>query len=343
MSEEDDDAEKRQLPTQAPSPPPGEPAEPALHEALRRSSSELEADQVPSDEAPIEAGLTALDALHTTVELLRATDSAEPATVLPIAFRALSLTTTANTLIHEALLDAEFEVYSPGENFLDDARQQHLDLAVQWLASTLPPLSRPPRSHRVSTLAPPETAPQEYWPEMYDDGLIYPPDSTDKARQLLLFRTHSVALANKSVWIEVHSMLGRVRDPQQRRACRVAALLVDEVLHSDPGGARGDIGKRVLAIMVGRRNTGELVADHRLMGLLRDSVAAAAQPNSWSPISAVSAALEHADPDWMPQRWGYTCDIKLIAATKQFSIRRLPRKGQQVIEVRTRRRAAQRL
>lgn len=60
------------------------------------------------------------------------------------------------------------------------------------------------------------------------------PDRAEKARQLLLFRPQSVASGNKSGWTQARDLLGRVldrvRDPQTRRACRIAALLVDEIL-----------------------------------------------------------------------------------------------------------------
>ncbi|MFE3444978.1 hypothetical protein ACFXNW_18255 [Nocardia sp. NPDC059180] len=314
-------------------------------EALQRSTGECDPKEGEDGRAPIKIDVTALDALHSTMDRMQATDPADAAVALLTTFRVLALTSTANRLIHEALLEADFEVYWPGEGFLCDARRQYLGLAVEWLESVLPAAARACHHHdQVRMLTPPDTAPQAYEP-MHCDGLVCPPDSTEKARQLLLFRTNSVALANKSVWEQVLVVLGRVlgrlRDPHHRKACRIAALLVGEILQpgSGSGGARRDVDQRILAITVGRRSAAELVADERLMQLLHESVAAAAHANGWSPISAVSSALEHADPSWMPQRWGYPSDIKLIAATKQFSIRRLPRKGQQVIEIRGRRRA----
>lgn len=308
-------------------------------EALRRASTgEGEPQQDQGGEPPTVIGPTALDALRTTVEQVKTTDPADTAAALLTVFNALILTSAANKLIDDALLEADFEVYWPGESFLDDRRRQHLDLAVDRLGSAL---NQPLRRDQVQTLTPPDTAPRTYRPMSYDGQLVCPPDSTDEARQLLLYRTQSVALANKEVWEQVRVLLGRVlghvRDPQHRTACRIAVLLVDEVLHPDSGRTHRDIDQRILAITVGRRSPAELVADEQLMQLLHESVTVTAQANSWSPISAVSVALEHADPDWTPARWGYPSDIKLIAATEQFSIRRLPRKGQQVIEVRARR------
>ncbi|WP_280387737.1 hypothetical protein [Nocardia wallacei] len=223
-----------------------------------------------------------------------------------------------------------------------------MELAVERLGSVLPAPIQLPRHDRTSVLTPPDVEPQVYDPFQPDgcDGVVCDPDQDEKARQLLLFRSQAVGSANKSVWTEAHALLrrvlGHVRNPQARKACRIAALLVDEILHPDAGRDRRDINQRILAIEVGRRAAGELAADERLMQVLHEAVAATARPNSWSPISAVSAALEHADPDWTPARWGYLSDIKLIAATKQFAIRSLPRKGQQVIEVRARRRIADR-
>ncbi|WP_405161500.1 hypothetical protein OG203_34975 [Nocardia sp. NBC_01499] len=196
-------------------------------------------------------------------------------------------------------------------------------------------------------LTSPDVAPQVYEPYQPDgyDGVVCDADPTEKARQLLLFRTQSVALANKSVWVQLGVLLGRVlgcvRDPEQRKACRIAAVLVEEILHPSSDAARRDINQRILAITVGRRSAAELVSDEVLMQLSHASVAATAQHNSWSPMSAVSVALEHADRDWTPARWGYRSELKLLAATKEFSIRRLPRKGQEVMEIRARRRTGQ--
>lgn len=311
-------------------------------EALRRSSTpDRERGHGENGEVPVKIGHTALELLHITVERLTATvPDDDPAVALRTIHEALALTATANNLIDEALLEFG-EVYWPGENFLADAR--HLDRAVEWVGSTLAASTPPPRHDRVTMLTPPDTAPQEYAP-MYDDGLVSEPDETEKARQLLLARTQAVTLANRSTWEQVRlllrQVLDHVRDPHHRRACRLAALVVDEILHPDSTGTRRDINHRILAITVGRSSAAELVADRQLMQLLHESVAATARANSWSSMSDVSAALEHADSDWTPARWGYTSLIKLIAATKQFSVRSLPRKGQQVIEIRVRRRAA---
>ncbi|MEW1734372.1 OST-HTH/LOTUS domain-containing protein [Nocardia beijingensis] len=312
-------------------------------EALRRGDSGDHASEQGHDgEASIAVGLTALDALHTTVEQVKATDPADTMATLRTALHALTLTVTANGLIHEALLEADFEIYWPGESFLDGDRRQYLDVAVDLLGSVLP-TARELFSHgEVSILAPPDTAPQEYEPVAYHD-VAYPPDETDKARQLLLFRTRSVALANKQVWEEVGALLGRVlgyvRETQQRNASRVAALLLEEILNPDSSRSRDDIGWRILAITSGRRSAAELAADDQLVQALHEAVAATAQANGWSLISAVSAELERGGSDFRPERWGYTSAIDLLAATKQFSIRRLPRKGQQVTEVRARGRA----
>ncbi|MGW5455813.1 hypothetical protein [Nocardia sp. NPDC003979] len=316
-------------------------------EALRRSETgEREREQYDGGETAGEIGLTALDALHVTAERVKATDAADTATALMTIFEALSLTAAANNLIDQALLELG-QVYWPGENFLADARQQYLDRAVEGLGSALGSPIQPPTHDWVKVLAPPDMEPTEYWPYQPDgyDGVVCAPDSTEKARQLLLFRTQAVALANKTVWVQVGVLLGRVlgrvRDPQDRKASRIAALVVEEILNRDSGRPRRDVDQRILAITIGRRSTDELVADDVLMQLLRASAAATAHPNGWSMMSAVSAELEHADRDWTPARWGYGSDLKLIAATKQFSIRRLLRKGQEVIEIRARRRTEQ--
>ncbi|WP_405161499.1 hypothetical protein OG203_34960 [Nocardia sp. NBC_01499] len=107
-------------------------------EALRHSSTgDREPEQDDGGETPTQIGPTALDALHTAVERVKAIDPADATAAVAIIYEALSLTATANTLIHEALLEFG-EVYWPGENFLADARRQYLDRAVKGLGSALP-------------------------------------------------------------------------------------------------------------------------------------------------------------------------------------------------------------
>ena len=311
-------------------------------EALRCSASGG-SEQEHDGAASIADGPPALDALHATVEQVKAVDPADPTAALRATFHALALTGAANSLIDESLLDADFEVYWPGENFLDGDRRHHLDMAVDRLGSVLPTAAEPSGHDQVSVLTPPEMVPLEYEPVAYHD-VVYPPDATDKARQLLLFRTRHVALANRQVLEQVRVLLGRVlghvREPQQRTACRIVMLLLKEILNPDSGRLRDDIDRRILAITTGRRSAAELAADEQLMQALHEAVAATAQANGWSLMSAVSAALDGGTLDFKPERWGYTSPLELLAATKQFSIRRLPRKGQQVTEMRARGRAA---
>lgn len=308
-------------------------------EALRRSASrDHGSEQEHEGAAP-----SALEALHATVEQVTAVDPADPAAALRAACQALVLTGTANSLIESALLDADCEVYWPGENFLDSDRRHHLETAVDRLGSVKSTAAEPSGHGQVSALTPPEMAPLEYEPVAYHD-VVSAPDATDRARQLLLFRTRHVALANRQVWEQVRVLLGRVlghvRDPQQRTACRIVVLLLEEILNPYSGRSRDDIDRRILAITAGRHSAAELVADEQLMQALHEAVAATAQANGWSLMSAVSAALDGGALDFRPERWGYRSPLKLLAATKQFSIRRLPRKGQQVTEVRARGRAA---
>lgn len=303
-------------------------------EALRRSSIG------EHEQGPSEAGASALELVHLSMEAVSAADPADPVAALESASNALSVTAGADRLIEEALLGADGEVYWPGEGFLGEARRQDLDRAVQRLGSSESAGPQQVRDGQARMLTPPDMMPQSYEPVCTDGFVVVDPDSSEQARQLLLFRTQAVAVANQQVWAQVGVLLGQVlahvREREQRMACRIAALLVEEVLQPGAGGTRGDIERRIVAITVGRRSAAELVADEGLMRSLREAVTAAARGKGWSPMSAVSAALEHADPGWMAQRWGYSTDLKLIAATKQFSIRRLPRKGQQVIEVRAR-------
>ncbi|WP_175648139.1 hypothetical protein [Nocardia donostiensis] len=50
------------------------------------------------------------------------------------------------------------------------------------------------------------------------------------------------------------------------------------------------------------------------------------------------AALECADAEWMPERWGYDTDLGLINATGRFDIRKVERNGRKTLEVRDRKR-----
>ncbi|MGV9679098.1 hypothetical protein ACWDSJ_27770 [Nocardia sp. NPDC003482] len=170
---------------------------------------------------------------------------------------------------------------------------------------------------------------------------MYDADEAEQERQRLLFRTQAVTAANRAVWVAVETLLGRVlgrvRESQHRKACRVAALVMQEILHPDSGRDRREVDRRILAIEIGRRSTAELAADAQLMHRLHGSVTATAHRSGWSLMSAVSEALRHTDPDWTAARWGHKSDIALIAATRQFAIRHVPREGQQVLEVRARR------
>lgn len=196
---------------------------------------------------------TALDLLHATVQQVEASDLADPAAALRTVYQALSLTATANRLIDKAMLDFG-QVYWPGENFLTNARCEYLDLAVQQLESALPIPIGPLLHDEAMALTPPEMEPQVYQPFQPDgyDGVVCDPDPTERDRQRLLLRTQAVASTNQTVWATVRILLGdlldHVSDPQQRKTCRIAALLVDEVLNHGPRGGRDDIHQRILAI-----------------------------------------------------------------------------------------------
>ncbi|WP_433574150.1 hypothetical protein [Nocardia brasiliensis] len=309
-------------------------------DALRRSSTgERELSQP-------ERGLTALEALAASVERVAASDPADTTATLTSIWQTLALTATANDLIGDALAELG-QVYWPGRDFLDDARRDYLARAVDTLGSTLgtSPMPRPWYG-RMEVLTAPDVAPRVYHPFQPDGyaGVVCDADPAEKQRQVLLFRTQSVASANRSAWTAVDTLLGRsrqhVRDPRHRKAFRIAAVVVKEILHPEFGSDRRVIDQRILAIEVGRRSTEELVADDKLMHRLHESVVATAQPSGWSSMSAVSAALRHADPDWTPARWGHKSDVRLIAATKRFSIRHLSHEGQQAVEVRPRDRRA---
>lgn len=203
---------------------------------------------------------TALDLLRSTLGRVKASASADSGDALRIIHEALALTATANRLIDKALMECESEVYWPGENFLTGARQQHLELAVNRLGAELPTPIHLHEHDQVTTLTPPEIAPPRYQPHQPDgyDGVVCDPDPAEKARQLLLHRTQTVASANKATWTHVRDLLARLIDhddpnSKHHKACRITALLIDEILN--PSSAdHDDIHQRILAIEGARRS-----------------------------------------------------------------------------------------
>ncbi|MGV9679100.1 hypothetical protein ACWDSJ_27780 [Nocardia sp. NPDC003482] len=107
--------------------------------------------------------MTALDALHATVERVKEIDPADTAAALATVHAALALTATANTLIHDALMELG-QVYAPGRDFLDGARREYLARAVDTLASALGTSTLAPEHRRVRVLTSPDIAPREYHP-----------------------------------------------------------------------------------------------------------------------------------------------------------------------------------
>ncbi|MGW5383986.1 hypothetical protein [Nocardia sp. NPDC003963] len=206
---------------------------------------------------------TALEFLHSTVDRLTATDPADSADAVQIIHEALALTATANSLIDKALMEFEYEVYWPGQDFLTGAREQYLTRAVDRLASALPTPISGLAHDQVTVLTGPEVAPQQYQPHQPDgyDGVVCDPDAPERARQLLLHRTQSVASANTRVWTQVHNLLvqlaDQASDPQHRTACRVTAMLVDAILNPDPGKNPEDIHQRILTIEAADKTVGE--------------------------------------------------------------------------------------
>lgn len=152
-----------------------------------------------------------------------------------------------------------------------------------------------------------------------------------------------VLVAIGSLWSQVHTLLSRASehatDPDDRKACRIAAPMAHELRHPEQIDYRRDINRRIMALRIDRRRTrGELVHDEQLMTLLRDAVGKAARPDGWATLKKVVAALECADAEWMPERWGYDTDLGLINATGRFDIRHVEHNGRKTLEVRDRKR-----
>lgn len=208
-------------------------------------------DSVMPD-TPTTRPATAFEVLNATGEQVAGTGTEDCMEALRIAHTALARTAAANDLIDASLL-AFGQVYWPGDNFLTGDRRVHLELAVRRLRAMLP--TPPPADGPMTVLAPGDVAPQEYWPQC-EDGVVGDPDPVERDRQLLLFRTQTVAAANRQVWVGVRDLLTRVHEqienPKARKASRIASLLVDDCLRPDPGMGRAGIAQRILAIDTGR-------------------------------------------------------------------------------------------
>lgn len=147
----------------------------------------------------------------------------------------------------------------------------------------------------------------------------------------------------RTTWLRVHELLTAANehatDIEDGRACRIAALMAFELARPDTIDTRSDLNRRVVAAKNSKRLGREaLCADTALLDQLRAAVAHSADADGWAALRKVGAALQRADPEWMPERWGYDTELGLINATKQFDIRKVERNGRKVPEIRAHRR-----
>ncbi|MGY5227140.1 hypothetical protein [Nocardia asiatica] len=138
-----------------------------------------------------------------------------------------------------------------------------------------------------------------------------------------------MVVAMRSMWQQVHTPLTRAaelaREPEDRRSCKVAALMAHELAHPEQIDYRHDINRRIMALTDpahSRAAGGRRAPDDSAAETLS---AAARAEDGWATSKKVVAALKRADPEWMPERWGYTTDLGLLYATGRFDIRKVDR------------------
>lgn len=288
------------------------------------------------DVEAVPVGETALDVLHETFQRVKATDPTDIETALLAGYEGLCLTYAADRVLEETVLAIDFARFFPGDNFLGGGGRQRLDIALAWLdaAPSLPALT--PQHDFFTMLVPPQVTLEVY-------GKSLTGEITDaEATELAVTETTIVVVAMKSMWSQVHTLLTRAAehasDPDDRRACRIAALMAHELLHPEQIDYRRDINRRIMAARVDRRRTrSELRQDDRLMALLDGAVGKAARAEDrWATLKKVVAALHRADEEYMPEKWGFDTDLGLISSTGRFDIRKVERNGRKVTEVRAR-------
>lgn len=304
-------------------------------EALRRSDPSIGEPRSHADGAePAEDWPTVLDVLHIAVEQLKATDPADVPAVLRIAYEVLDLTSAADGLLEETLLDVDFARFWPGNNGLGPDRQK-LEVALAWLgaAPSIPDLIA--QHDRVTMLAPMDMAVSLY------PGRLSDPVTGGEVVELVLIQARIVAVAIRAIWAHTAELLsrtaGHARDHDDAKSCRVAAVMARELAHPESINRQRGIERRILLAANPQHSRAELLADEALMNLLYEAVAATARGNTWSRMSEVTEACMKADRAWACERWGFKADIALVAATGKFAIRRVQCKGQTVIEIRRRR------
>ncbi|MCC3318271.1 hypothetical protein [Nocardia africana] len=303
-------------------------------EALRRSNpGTREQRSRPDSTESAKSAQTLLDVLHTEVARLTTADATDTPTVLKIAYESLDLTTAADRLIEETLLDADPARFWPGPNGLGRLRDK-LEVALAWLetAPSLPELEV--RDEQVAMLTPLDMATQLY------PGQLSDPLTHGEFVELVVIQARIAAVGCKAIWGHASDLLTRgakyARDHDDVAACRVAALMARELADPHSINHQRSIDRRVLLAANDKHSRDQLLANQKLMNLLYDAAAATSGTNGWSRMTDVTAACMKADHTWACERWGYKADIALIAATKKFSIRRIQRRRQTVIEIRPR-------
>ncbi|WP_327116618.1 hypothetical protein OHB12_05090 [Nocardia sp. NBC_01730] len=197
-------------------------------------------------EASTMTGMTALDLLHDTFQRVKATHPTDTEAAVLAGWEGLSLTYAADRLLEETVLEMDFARFWPGENFCGKPGRQKLELALSWLeaAPSLPYLGE--RHDTVTRLVAPQVALEVY------DGPLSAEITDHEARELALTEVMIVLVAVGSMWSQVYTLLSRAAehatDPDDRKACRIAALMAHELRHPEQIDYRRDINRRVVAL-----------------------------------------------------------------------------------------------
>ncbi|WP_405135523.1 hypothetical protein [Nocardia sp. NBC_01388] len=281
---------------------------------------------------------TALDVVGEMLDRVKATDPRDMEAVLFAAWEALRLTLVLDLLLEQRIAPVD-QLPFPGFTWEPGACRQKLDIAMCWLeaAPSLPNLANsadePGFLH--AALVPQTLAEKAIAPAFADlPGF-------DAAEKLELVGAEILHTGIRTIWLRIHELLTAANEHataiDDGRACRIAALMTEELAHPETVDTRRDLNRRVVAAKIGHcHGRHALLADTALLDQLRTAVTRSAGTDGWAELKKVVAALRQADREWMPERWGYDTDLGLISATSEFEIRKVDRDGRKVPQVRVR-------
>lgn len=82
----------------------------------------------------------------------------------------------------------------------------------------------------------------------------------------------------------------------------------------------------------GRKSTGELRGDAKLVKLLREGLDAASDDDGWANLGGVGSYVVKQAPDFDSRNWGYAKLVDLVTAIDLFEVKRMPGQGVRVRE-----------